>query len=387
MKYKVYNGCDLLDTTEAKALLCNKKLGLMTNMSGVSRNLKLSTVEIALKYNLCALFGPEHGISGINQANGFDKDVYNDPETGIPVYDLFGGDGKVPADTEKVISELDTLVVNIQDIGIRYYTYQFAMLECMKICAKNNIEMVVLDRINPLGGVNVSGNRMEADCVCGVGAVESQPALSGMTIGELALWFNARLNICAKISVLKCDGWERSMWFDDTDLLFVPPSPNMPSLETAILYPGTCFFEGTNLSEGRGTTKPFELFGAPWLDSQRVLDALEDLPASAKESFDGIVFRKCSYTPTFSKYSGEVCFGLQLHLRDRNAVDMYAAGLYLVHTVKHLYPDKFEYKRTMPLLTGTKKSIQPDFVPWEYVNEQKNGISDFLREREPYLLY
>ncbi len=386
MKKTVFNGCDLLDSSRAKELLSGKKLGLLTNMSGVSRNLKLSTTEINEKYNLCALFGPEHGISGANQAGGFDKEIFVDPDTGVPVYDLFGG-GNVPETTGAAIAELDAVVVNIQDIGIRYYTYQFAMLDCMKICAKHNVELIVLDRINPIGGVNVSGNRMEKDCVCGVGAVESQPAISGMTIGELALWFNARLDIGIKVSVLKCEGWERDMWFDDTDLLFLPPSPNMPTLDTAILYPGLCFFEGTNLSEGRGTTKPFELFGAPWLDPRAVVSWVDSLPACAKEAFDGVVFRECSYTPTFSKYVGEVCHGLQLHIRDRNSIDMYAAGLYLVHIIKNLYPDKFEYTRTMPLLTGTKKSIEPDFVPWEYVKSQKTGIDEFLVERKPYLLY
>ena len=386
MKKTVYNGCDLLDTQKARELLSGKKLGLLTNMSGVSRDLKLSTTEINDKFNLCALFGPEHGISGTNQAGGFDKEIFLDSDTGVPVYDLFGG-GSVPETTDKAISELDAVVVNIQDIGIRYYTYQFAMLDCMKICSKYNVELIVLDRINPLGGVNVSGNRMEPDCVCSVGAVESQPAVSGMTIGELALWFNARLNIGIKISVLKCDGWERYMWFDDTDLLFLPPSPNMPTLETAILYPGLCFFEGTNLSEGRGTTKPFELFGAPWLNSREVFSEINSLPVEAKEAFNGIVFRECSYTPTFSKYKGEVCHGLQLHIRDRNSIDMYAAGLYLIYVVKNLYPDKFEFTRTMPLLTGTKKSIQPDFVPWEYVKQQKREITAFLDERKEFLLY
>ena len=386
MKKTVYNGCDLLDTQEAKRLLSDKKLGLLTNMSGVSRDLKQSTTEINKRYNLCALFGPEHGISGTNQAGGFDKEIFTDPDTGVPVYDLFGG-GKIPETTDKAISELDAVVVNIQDIGIRYYTYQFAMLDCMKICAKHNVELIVLDRINPLGGVKVSGNRMEADCISSVGAVESQPAVSGMTIGELALWFNARLNIGIKISILKCEGWERHMWFDDTDLLFLPPSPNMPTLETAILYPGTCFFEGTNLSEGRGTTKPFELFGAPWLNPLEVISGVNSLPAEAKEAFCGIVFRECSYTPTFSKYCGEVCHGLQLHIRDRNSIDMYAAGLYLVYVIRNLYPDKFEFTRTMPLLTGTKKSIKKDFVPWEYVKEQRKSLEDFLVERKPHLLY
>ena len=387
MKAIVYNGCDLLDSCSAKKILANKKLGLLTNMSGLTKDLKLASVELSHKYNLCALFGPEHGIYGTNQAGGFDKEQFIDPDTGAPVFDLFGGDGKIPASTESAFSSIEALVVNIQDIGVRYYTYQFAMLDCMKLCAKYNVEVIVLDRINPLGGKNVFGNRIEKDCLSYVGNVESQPAVYGMTIGELALWFNSHLNIGASVSVLRCEGWKRDMWFDDTDLLFVPPSPNMSSLETAILYPGTCFFEGTNLSEGRGTTKPFEMFGAPWLEPQKLIDFLDTLPSAAKEAMNGLVFRKCSYTPMFSKHKGEVCHGLQLHIRDRNSIDMYAVGLYLVYAVRNLYPDKFEFTRTMPLLTGTKKSIDEEFDPFEYVSGQKSKLEEFMTERNPFLLY
>jgi len=387
MKTNVYNGCDLLDSCSAKKLLANKKLGLLTNMSGLTKDLKLASVELSRKYNLCALFGPEHGIYGTNQAGGFDKEQFIDPDTGAPVFDLFGGDGKIPVATESAFSSIEALVVNIQDIGVRYYTYQFAMLDCMKLCAKYNVEVIVLDRINPLGGKNIFGNRIEKDCLSYVGNVESQPAVYGMTIGELALWFNGRLNLGVTVSVLCCEGWKRDMWFDDTDLLFVPPSPNMSSLETAILYPGTCFFEGTNLSEGRGTTKPFEMFGAPWIEPQRIIDRIEDLSPEAKEVMQGIVFRKCSFTPMFGKHKGEVCHGLQLHLRDREHIDAYAVGLYLISIIKTSYPNEFEYTRTMPLLTGTKKSIDPEFDPFKYVNEQKSGLAEFMNERKNYLLY
>lgn len=388
MKKTVYNGCDLLDTPKAIELLKGKKLGLLTNMSGVSKDLKLSTTELASKYNLCALLAPEHGIMGAKQAGSFDNEIFKDPETGLPVHNIFGmGCDGIPATTEEAITSLDAVVVNIQDIGIRYYTYQFAMLDCMKICAKHNVEVIILDRVNPLGGVNVLGNRIEKDCVSGVGGVDSQPAIYGMTIGELALWFNAHLDVGARISVLPCDGWSRDMWFDDTDLLFVPPSPNMPSIETAILYPGTCFFEGTNLSEGRGTTKPFELFGAPWLDCDKLLDGISALPSEAKESFEGLVFRKCCFTPVFSKHKDTLCNGIQLHIRDRNSVDMYTAGLSIIHVIKQIHPDNFEYTRTMHLLTGTKKSISDDFIPWEYTNSQKTELERFKEERKQFLIY
>jgi len=384
MKRTVYNGCDLLDSAKVRELLEGKKLGLITNMSGVTRSLKTTSSVLASMYDLCTLFGPEHGIRGAMQAGDFDKESFKDPETGVPVYDLHGKD-KEPA--ENALSKLDAVLFDIQDIGVRYYTYQYAMLDAMKLCAKHGVQMIILDRVDPLGGTFVGGNRIEESCTSGVGAVPSQPAICGMTIGELALWFNAYLNIGADVSVIPCDGWDRSMWFDDTDLLFVPPSPNMPSLDTNILYPGTCFIEGTNLSEGRGTTKPFEIFGAPWMEPERVIDAMNSLSDSARETFEGIVFRPCSFTPMFHKHAGELCGGIQLHLRDRNSVDMYGAGLHILSVLRQLYPSQFEFRPFIMKLVGTSKVMEPDFDANEYVKSQKAGIDAFIEERKQYLLY
>ena len=208
-----------------------------------------------------------------------------------------------------------------------------------------------------------------------------------MTIGELALWFNAHLSIGADISVLRCEGYMRNMWFDDTDLLFVPPSPNMPSLDTNIIYPCTCFFEGTAISEGRGTTKPFELFGAPWMDSRKVIDAMYSFPGEAKETFSGIVMRSCSFTPTFHKYAGALCSGIQLHLRERNAVDMYAAGLYFLQVIRDLYPKECTLNESLARLVGTKKIFSDDFDAAAYIASQKAELENFKEERKPYLLY
>lgn len=386
MKNKVYNGSDLLDTAQVRSMLSGKRLGLITNMSGVTRDLKSTSSVFASLYDLCALFGPEHGLQGAQQAGGYDKDVFIDTETGVPVYDLHGkGESREKAET--VFSELDAVVFDIQDIGVRYYTYQYAMLDAMKLCAKNNVPMIVLDRIDPLGGINVSGNLIDEDCLSGVGAVPSQPAVCGMTIGELAKWFNAHLSIGADITVIPCEGWERSMWLDDTDLMFVPPSPNMPALDTITLYPGTCFFEGTNLSEGRGTTKPFELFGAPWMEPKRVIDALYALPCGAHEAFEGLVFRPCSFTPTFHKHAGEMCSGIQIHIRERKSIDMYALGLYLLTILRELYPDKCEFSQFLPKLVGTQKIMQRDFDAAAYLKEQKLEIEKFREERTVHLIY
>ena len=386
MKHTVYNTCDLLDTAAAKSLLAGRRLGLITNMSGVPRDLKTTSSAMKGQYDLCALFGPEHGIRGAAQAGGHDNEIFCDPETGVPVYDLFAH-GEARQQAEAALSSLDAVVFDIQDIGVRYYTYQFAMLDAMRICKNAGVPFIVLDRINPLGGVRVEGNCIDADCTSGVGAVHGQPAVAGMTVGELALWFNDHMDVHADVQVLPCEGWRREMIFDDTDLLFVPPSPNMPSTDTVFLYPGTCFFEGTNLSEGRGTTKPFELFGAPWMESQRVLGALYALPAEAREPFAGIVFRPCAFTPTFHKHAGTLCGGLQLHVRDRACCDMYAAGLYLLDVLRKLYPEKCEFTRFLPHLVGTNAIMDADFDAASYLASQKSKIAAFCAERKPYLIY
>ena len=271
--------------------------------------------------------------------------------------------------------------------SVRYYTYQYTMLDAMRICKQAGVPFIVLDRIDPLGGVRVEGNLIDRDCTSGVGAVYGQPAVAGMTVGELAGWYNDHLSVGADISVLPCQGWRREMSFDDTDLLFVPPSPNMPTTDAIFLYPGTCFFEGTNLSEGRGTTKPFELFGAPWMEPERVLDALHALPPEAKDTFAGIVFRPCAFTPTFHKHVGTLCGGLQLHVRDRAACDMYAVGLYLLDVLRKLYPDVCEFTRFLPHLVGTNAVMDADFDAAAYLASQKKPLSEFCEMREKYLIY
>ena len=386
MKTTVYNACDLLDTQAAKKLLGGRRLGLVTNMSGVTRDLKTTSSAFHKAYDLCALFGPEHGIRGAAQAGGHDSEAFCDPETGVPVYDLFAR-GDAREKTEAVLSSLDAVVFDIQDIGVRYYTYQYTMLDAMRICKNAGVPFVVLDRLNPLGGVRVEGNLIDADCTSGVGAVYGQPAVAGMTVGELALWYNDHMDVHADVSVLPCEGWRRDLSFDDTDLLFVPPSPNMPTTDAVFLYPGTCFFEGTNLSEGRGTTKPFELFGAPWMEPERVLDALNTLPAEAKEAFAGIVFRPCAFTPTFHKHAGALCGGLQLHVRSRAACDMYAVGLYLLDVLRRLYPDTVEFSRFLPHLVGTNAVLDTDFDMHAYLASQKKPLAAFCGMRREYLLY
>ncbi len=386
MKRTVYNACDLLDSKRAKELLSGKRLGLVTNMSGVTRDLKSSSSRIASLYNLSAIFTPEHGLRGTHQAGGYEESQFSDPETGVTVYDLFGGKLALRK-AEKIISSLDALLFDIQDIGTRYYTYQFTLLDVLNISKSTSVPLIVLDRINPLGANDIKGNLLEPDCISQTGRVPGQPTVYGMTIGELALWFNDYMAINADVTVLPCDGLTRALIFEDTDLLFVPPSPNMPTPDTIFLYAGTCLFEGTNISEGRGTTKPFELFGAPWIEPERLIEGINLLPPEAREVFEGIVFRPCSFIPTFSDYKGELCNGLQLHIRHKKSVDMYATGLYLLSVIRDLYPKKIEFTDDLAMLAGTKKILKEDFNPLFYLNSQKTEIDNFREQRKPYLLY
>ncbi|MBR2413757.1 MAG: DUF1343 domain-containing protein [Clostridia bacterium] len=386
MKQTVFNACDLLDTLQANSLLSGKRLGLLTNVSGVTRDLQKTSVCLSQMYHLCALFSPEHGLSGVQQAGGFDSDVFVDPQTGAPVYDLYGNkDGFQTA--QKALQDLDMLLFDIQDIGIRYYTYQHTMLDAMKLCADVGIPFVVLDRVNPLGGVSVQGSCMEDDCLSDVGSVPGQPVVSGMTVGELALWYKDLFCPGLQVHILHCKGWKREYTFDNTDLLFVPPSPNMPTMETVFLYSGTCLFEDTNISEGRGTTKPFEQFGAPWLNTEKVISVLCDLPEDARKNFDGLVFRPCEFMPTFSDYTGEVCKGMQLHIRDKQNVNMYATVLYLFDVMRKVHPEEFTLDSNLPLLAGTKRILADDFNVSAFLEEQAEKCKEFAKMRKQYLLY
>ncbi len=385
MKKSVYNGCDRLDSPKAKELLSSRRLGLLTNVSGVTRSLRLTAEVLKEKYNLAALFAPEHGIRGAAQDNHVDPASQIDPVTGIPVYNLCNLTSVEAA--EQAISTLDAVVVDIQDIGVRYHTYQFAMLDAMKLCAKSGVPLIVLDRFCPIGGQRFGGQLLEEGCTSVIGRVHGQPVYSGMTIGEVALWFNAHLGIGADVSVIRCQGWERGMWFDDTDHLFVLSSPNMTSLDCNLTYIAICLFEQTTISEGRGTTKPFELFGAPWMDPEKVVDAIKHLPPEAKEAFEGLIPRPLYFKPTFHKYQGELCGGIQLHVRDRHAVDPYAVGLHLLTLIRNLYPNDFVMKEKVTHTVGTRQILNKDFDPLTYLASQKEPMNTFGRERKKYLLY
>ena len=261
-----------------------------------------------------------------------------DPATGLPEVSLYGETLASLSPKPEHLERVDVLVFDVQDVGARYYTYAATMALCMKAAAEHGLRVIVLDRPNPIGGVQVEGGGITPglESFCGFYPV---PQRHGMTVGELARIYNTTFGIGCDLAVVSLEGWRRERYFDATGLPWIMPSPNMPTLDTAIVYPGMCLIEGTNLSEGRGTTRPFEIFGAPFVDGRVLADELGrlDLP--------GVVFRPCTFEPAFHKFTGERCSGLQVHVTDRRAFTPYRVGLGVLWAVRRLWSDDFAWRR------------------------------------------
>ena len=315
-------------------LVRGKRVGLVTNPTGVDAQLR-STVDLLAKHpdvELVALFGPEHGVRGDAQAGDHVAST-RDKVTGLPVHSLYG-EHREP--TPEMLQGIEVLLFDIQDAGTRFYTYPYTLANVMRAAKRAKIPVVVLDRPNPIGGTNVEGPVLEPAYASFVGLFPI-PIRHGMTIGELATLFNTEFAIGAELHVVKMEGWQRGHAEPGRVLPWVMPSPNMPTPDTALVYPGTGLVEGTNLSEGRGTTRPFEIVGAPFIDAEALaarMNAL-DLP--------GVRFRPTWFTPTFSKHAGALCGGVQLHVTDREAFRPVSTGLALLTVVRALHPDDFEF--------------------------------------------
>lgn len=345
----------LLD--EPKRWLGKARAGLVANPTAVDRRL-VHAVDLLHGHpdvDLRLLFGPEHGIRGAAQDMIAVGDT-RDPATRLPEVSLYGKSFESLSPTPQHLSQIDLLLFDIQDVGARYYTYAATMALCMRAAKKSQVRVVVLDRPNPIGGVQIEGGGLDRglENFC---ALYPIPQRHAMTMGELARLYNDTFGIGCDLEVVPCEGWRRDWYYDECDLPWVMPSPNMPTLDTAIVYPGMCLLEGTNLSEGRGTTRPFELFGAPFIDARRLADELRryDLP--------GVIFRPCVIEPTFHKFAGRRCGALQLHVTDRRAFQAYRTGMAALVAVRSLWPDAFawrtesyEFRDDVPafdLLTGT----------------------------------
>ncbi len=349
------------------------KCGLITNHTGVLRDLSSTVDMLKKKCDLTTLFGPEHGVRGDVQA-GENIVSYTDKRTGLPVYSLYGDD---ISESEKMITSLNTVIFDIQDVGARFYTYAYTMTDTMKICAKHGVKFVVLDRPNPLGGIKAEGTVLDRRFSSFVGRFPT-PTRCGLTIGEFALMMNETENIGCDLTVIPMDGWKRDMHYDDTDLVFIQPSPNIPTVDTAFVYIGTCIFEETNLSEGRGTTKPFEMIGAPWLDSKAVIERMGQQ--------EGIVLRECSFTPTFSDYKDTFCRGIQLHITDRYAFSPFAVGIKLLDTIRKTHGE-FEIEPSITKLIGTDNIFRPDFNPDAFIEEEQQKVAEWQALSKKWYLY
>lgn len=379
-KKGVTPGIDLIN--ENLDLFKNKRVGLITNPTGINAGF-LSTIDILYeKVNLTALFAPEHGIRGERQA-GAAVSSYVDKKTGLTVYSLYGETAKP---TANMLRNVDVLCIDLQDVGARFYTYIYTMAYAMEACAELGKDFVVFDRPNPLGGSQVEGNILNLDYRSFIGYY---PIVQrhGMTIGELAGLFNKEYGINCRLTVIEMQNWQRDVYFDDTGLPWVIPSPNMPTLETAIVYPGTCVFEGTNISEGRGTTLPFELIGAPYIDADEYAQALNSL------NMPGVHFRPAYFTPTFSKHTNKLCAGVQLHVTNRQVFSPVKVGWTMLDVARKLYPDDFiindgkSTKCMLNLLTGNRYITDNIFSLDEQYTIIEEDTREFMSIREQYLLY
>lgn len=329
----VMTGLDVLKTDDFQ-LLRGLRIGVAANQTAITSDLThITDLFHTNGIDIQALFAPEHGIRGEMQ-DGVGVASCIDQRTGIPVYSLYGD---VKAPTADMMQNLDAVVFDIQDIGCRYYTFIWSMALIMKACAEHGKKMIVLDRPNPITGSHVEGRSISPGFTSFVG-MYPVPVRHGLTIGEMALYLNTEHSISAELTVVPCRGLTRQMWFDETRLPWVASSPNMPTPQAALLYPGTCLVEGTNVSEGRGTTKPFELIGAPWVDAYEWAEYLNSM------NLPGVAFRPIWFKPEFSKHKGLSCGGVQVHVLNREEFMPVYSGLHLVHALHHLYAADFRFR-------------------------------------------
>jgi len=373
----VLNGVDVL-RKQNFAPLAGKRVGLITNHTGLAVD-GTSTIDLfhhSDAINLVALFSPEHGIRGAVDSK-VDSSV--DASTGLPIISLYG---KTRKPEPEMLHRIEALVFDIQDIGARFYTYITTMAYCMEAAAEANIPFYVLDRPNPVGGIQVEGPMLDEDKTSFIGYMPL-PIRHGMTVGELARYFNRENGIGADLHVIKMEGWRRSFYYWDTGQLWVNPSPNMRNMQAAILYPGICLLEKTNVSVGRGTDRPFEIIGAPWIAPRRFSAALRAvLPA-------GVEFVPVYFTPDSGTQKGNLCGGVQIVITNRDKVNSVMVGLTLISVLHSLYPGDFEIKKVIKLLGNEKamKMLESGMTPAEVLQAAKPGVMEFMSRRRQALIY
>jgi uncharacterized protein YbbC (DUF1343 family) len=321
--------------------LAGKKLGLLVNPTAVDSGLRhiVDRLHSAPGITVRCLFGPEHGVRGDAQ-DMVGVGEARDSQTGLPMHSLYGDSETSLHPTPDMLRGLDAVVFDIQDVGSRYYTYVWTLLHMMQACAPLGVEVIVLDRPNPIGGVDVEGGAIKDGYRSFVGRA-SCPNRHGMTAGEIARMVNETEKVGARLDVVTMTGWKREAHYDTTGLPWVMPSPNMPTLDTALVYPGMCLVEGTELSEGRGTTRPFELVGAPFVSYAEARALAESL---TREDLPGVLFRAVVFTPTFQKFGGKRCGGVSLHVMDRRAFRPYLTGVAVLRAFRQQFPKTFKWR-------------------------------------------
>lgn len=378
---------------EYAQLFQQKRVGLITNHTAYNSDNQyiLDVFRNLPDVKVTALFGPEHGIRG-SSAAGVLIETETDTAQQIPIYSLYGRTHKP---TPEMLNQVDILVYDIQDVGARYFTYTSTMGLAMEAAAEKGIPFVVLDRPNPINGREVEGNILEVEFSSFIGMYPI-PVRHGMTVGELAKMINEEgwLNqgIKAELTVIPMKNWKREMWYDQTGLAYIKPSPNIPNLQCATAYPGTCLLEGTNISEGRGTTLPFLLFGAPWIESKRLHQELQKL------KLKGIEFRDTTFTPISipgmaenPKYQDTLCSGVIIKITNREEFNPYHSGIWIVKTIHDLYPEQFRWRtQHFDALCGTdwiRLSIEQGAHPDSLIKSWQSELENFKKARNKYLLY
>lgn len=383
----IQTGLEIL-LAERLSLLRNMRVGLVTNPTGVTRDLRANIdALLAANVNIVALFGPEHGFAA-SAADGAAVESSRDARTGLPVHSLYG---KIRKPTQEMLRDVDILLFDLQDVGVRFYTYTATLGLTLEACKENRVQLILLDRPNPISGSVIEGAILDPKLASFIGH-GPLPIRYALTLGELAQFYNVELHIGADLQIVAMRGWDRAMWFDETGLTWISPSPGIPNFSTTITYPGICLVEGTNLSEGRGTALPFEVVGAPWLDGFALAQWLNAL------RLEGVIFRPTVFTPCSSKFAGEECYGVQLHVTDRKTYRAVETGLQVVGACRAQNPARFEFLKTswegtpphFDLLAGTAQARE-GFIAHQPVSEMvatwEDEIAAFDGKRSKYLLY
>lgn len=386
MNVEVRTGADGLAASYDK-LLRGRRFGLLTNPTGINSRYR-STIDLCRELagsDLAAFFACEHGLRGEKQAGVRFEDAI-DPVYGLPVYSLYGTRRKP---TAEMLAGLDAVVFDIQDLGIRFYTYLSTLVYTMQACAEQGVALIVLDRPNPLGGYRIEGGLLQDGFHSMVGAWPI-PVATGLTIGEFARMVNAELPTACELHIVPLQGWKRQMEFPDTGLPWVMPSPNMPTMDTVRVYAGNCLFEGTNVSEGRGTTKPFEMVGAPWVRHEELCGVMNGL------GLPGVHYHPVTFTPTFQKHAGELCNGVMTYVTDSSVFRSAESGLYLLHYIAQLHPDQLAWRGEedghtfLDILSGSdvvRRTIREPGSVQAILDSWEQDQAEWSKRREPYLLY